>query len=67
MLFSGTVLDNILFGLDLDDKEEEEIRDMVEDAIDQASAQFIRDTDKFPEGYHTVVGERGIKLSGGQK
>ena len=67
MLFSGTVLDNILFGLDLDDKEEEEIRDMVEDAIDQASAQFIRDKDKFPEGYHTVVGERGIKLSGGQK
>ena len=67
MLFSGTVLDNILFGLDLDDKEEEEIRDMVEDAIDQASAQFIRDADKFPEGYHTVVGERGIKLSGGQK
>ena len=67
MLFSGTVLDNILFGLDLDDKKEEEIRDMVEDAIEQASAQFIRDEDKFPDGYHTVVGERGIKLSGGQK
>ena len=67
MLFSGTVLDNILFGIDLDDKKEEEIRDMVEDAIEQASAQFIRDSDKFPDGYHTVVGERGIKLSGGQK
>ena len=38
MLFSGTVLDNILFGIDLDDKKEEEIRDMVEDAIKQASA-----------------------------
>ena len=67
MLFSGTVLDNILFGIDLDDKKEEEIRDMVEDAIEQASAQFIRDVDKFPDGYHTIVGERGIKLSGGQK
>ena len=66
-MFSGTVLENITFGLDLDDKEEEEIREMVEDAIEQASAQFIRDIDKFPDGYDTVVGERGIKLSGGQK
>ena len=66
-MFSGTVFENITFGLDLDDKKEEEIREMVEDAIEQASAEFIRDVDKFPDGYDTVVGERGIKLSGGQK
>jgi ABC-type multidrug transport system fused ATPase/permease subunit len=26
---------------------------------------FIHDLDLFPEGYNTLVGERGIKLSGG--
>ena len=67
VLFSGTILDNITFGLDLEDKSEEDIKQMVDDATEQASAQFILDTDKFPDGYDTVVGERGIKLSGGQK
>jgi len=38
---------------------------MVDEAVDQASAGFIHDTVKFPDGYDSVVGERGMKLSGG--
>jgi ABC-type multidrug transport system fused ATPase/permease subunit len=41
---------------------------MIDDATKSANAyNFIHDEDTFPLGYDTVVGERGIKLSGGQK
>ena len=66
-LFSGTILDNITFGMDLSSKSESQIREMVEQAVEQASATFVYDTNRFPDGFETVVGERGIKLSGGQK
>ena len=58
-------MENITFGIELNEKTEEEIKEMVEEAIEQASATFILDEDKFPDGFDTVVGERGIKLSGG--
>ena len=58
-LFTGTIRDNIAFGRpDATDAE-------VEAAASAAAAHdFIL---SFPDGYQTVVGERGTTLSGGQK
>ena len=68
MLFSGTIRENIPYGLDLDDMEDEDIEELIDDACRQSNAyDFIHDMDLFPLAYETLVGERGIKLSGGQK
>lgn len=60
-LFSRTVRDNITFGVGREVSQEE-----VEAA---ARAAAIHDVivAKFPDGYDTLVGERGTTLSGGQK
>ena len=58
-LFNGTVAENILYG------DVEASRDRVVQAAESAHADdFIRN---LPEGYDTLVGERGVKLSGGEK
>lgn len=58
-LFSGTVLENILYG------KPDATREMAEEAAKKAGAhEFIS---ALPDGYDTYVGERGIMLSGGQK
>jgi ATP-binding cassette subfamily B protein len=58
-LFAGTIRENITFGQQTD-KEDELIR-----AAKDAS---VYDTiQKFPGGFETIVGEKGIILSGGQK
>jgi len=58
-LFNGTVAENILYG------DIEASRDRVVQAAEAAHADdFIRN---LPEGYDTQVGERGVKLSGGEK
>ena len=68
VLFSGTIKDNIVYGCDRSKYTEEELKSAMDDACKQAQAtNFINDPKQFPEGYDTVVGERGIKLSGGQK
>lgn len=68
VLFSGTIQDNILYGLDVSDRPEVEINDMLDEACKNANAySFIHDKALFPEMYQTLVGERGVKLSGGQK
>ena len=58
-LFHGTVAENIAYGMaDLD-------RAAIERAAELAEAlAFI---DALPEGYDTLVGERGQRLSGGQR
>ena len=62
VLFSGSIKENIAYGLDPRIVTQE----MLDEACTQANAYgFIHDKDLFPEGYSTVVGERGVKLSGG--
>lgn len=58
-LFAGTVFENIRYGKP--DACEEEIFE----AAKKANAHdFIL---SLPDGYHTDIGQRGVKLSGGQK
>jgi ATP-binding cassette subfamily B protein len=59
LLFRGTVWENIAYG-----KPDAEIEDTVR-AAEQANAhEFIV---KMPDSYATMVGERGVTLSGGQR
>lgn len=59
LLFNDTIANNIRYGLQDINLEE------IENAAKLANADhFIR---SFPDGYDTIVGDRGIKLSGGEK
>jgi ATP-binding cassette subfamily B protein len=59
MLFGGSIADNIAYGRPGATERE------IVDAAGKANAdEFIA---RFPEGYQTRVGERGIQLSGGQR
>jgi ATP-binding cassette, subfamily B, bacterial MsbA len=59
VLFSGTLEDNIKYG------RADATREQVQAAAEAANAhEFIA---KLPDGYATVVGERGARLSGGQR
>lgn len=59
ILFSGTIRDNITYGID----------DVDEDTLNKVvDAANLRDLiDSLPDGLDTVVGEHGGKLSGGQR
>ncbi|NOU21362.1 MAG: ABC transporter ATP-binding protein, partial [Methyloglobulus sp.] len=57
-LFHRSVRDNIALGADITDAE------LIEVAKKSCSLDFIRD---LPEQFDTMVGERGVKLSGGEK
>ncbi|MGY0055242.1 ABC transporter transmembrane domain-containing protein [Streptomyces sp. LZ34] len=59
LLFSGTVRDNIVYG------RPEATQEQITAAARAAGAdRFIRE---LPDGYETVVGEKGFTLSGGQR
>jgi len=68
VLFSGTIKENIIYGLDIAGHPDEEITTLLDEACKHANAyNFIHDKALFPQMYETLVGERGVKLSGGQK
>ena len=59
MLFSGTIRDNLLWGNP--DASDEELRACLDIA---QTSEFI---ERLPEGWDTIVGQRGHTLSGGQR
>ena len=59
VIFSGTLADNIRYGRP--DASDADVRRAAEAA---AAAEFI---EGLPQGYDTIVGERGTTLSGGQR
>jgi subfamily B ATP-binding cassette protein MsbA len=59
VLFNDTVHNNLLLGRY--DASPDEVRAA---AVNAHADEFIR---SFPQGYDTIVGERGARLSGGQK
>ncbi|BDI33053.1 ABC transporter ATP-binding protein [Capsulimonas corticalis] len=62
MLFGGTIRDNIAYG------NPDATDEMVEQAARAANAHdFISNPNVLPDGYNTIVGERGKQLSGGQR
>jgi ATP-binding cassette subfamily B protein len=58
-LFSVSIRDNIAYG-----KPDAQFEDVQAAAIAAGADEFVR---ALPEGYDTVVGERGFTLSGGQR
>lgn len=63
-LFSDTIRNNIIYGInDISDK------NLIEKKINQAIevAHLTPDLENFPSGIDTIIGEKGITISGGQK
>ncbi|MCS7463922.1 ABC transporter ATP-binding protein/permease [Paenibacillus doosanensis] len=59
VLFTGTVAENIRWG-----KEDATMEEVVRAAEIAEAHPFVS---SFPEGYDTVLGQRGVNFSGGQK
>lgn len=59
ILFSGTIMENVSWGKP--DATEKEVMEAAK------KAQIHESIMRFPEGYQTRVGQRGVNLSGGQK
>lgn len=59
VIFSSSAMDNIRYGKP--DASDEEVRAAARAAF---ADEFIV---QLPEGYHTYLGERGVRLSGGQR
>ena len=60
-LFSDSIENNIAFGLNKEDFNEDEIKTTAE------SAGLLNEIETFNDSFQTKIGERGVTLSGGQK
>lgn len=59
VLFNDTIAYNIQYG---------DLAATMDDVVEAAKQASIHETImRFPDGYDTIVGERGLKLSGGEK
>jgi len=58
-LFDGTIADNIAYA-----RREAKREEIVAAARAAHAAEFI---DACPDGYETLIGERGVRISGGQR
>lgn len=64
-LFSGSILENISYGLGSEELTEEERLARCAEAVKLANVNFL---DNLPNGIHTLIGQGGsTQLSGGQK
>ena len=61
ILYSGTVRENILYGLDRDKVDENQFLKVAE--LSRVS-EFVNN---LPDGFETLIGEHGDRMSGGQK
>ncbi|MCZ2265077.1 ABC transporter ATP-binding protein, partial [Isoptericola sp. QY 916] len=61
VLFEGTIRENVAYGLDDDAAADDRVRAALRDAN---ALEFV---DALPDGWDTVVGQRGARLSGGQR
>lgn len=58
-LFSGTIAENIAYGMP-----DATIEEIIKSAIDANAHDFIT---RLPSGYNTPIGEHGVRLSGGER
>ncbi|MFH1860535.1 MAG: ABC transporter ATP-binding protein [bacterium] len=58
-LFSGSIAENIAYGMP-----DASIKEIIESAITANAHDFITN---LPSGYHTPIGEHGVRLSGGER
>lgn len=58
-VFDGTIYENLIYALD-----QEPTKEKIEKAIADAKCEFIQE---FEHGWETEIGERGVRLSWGQK
>lgn len=60
-LIDESIRDNIAFGIDVDKIDEKRIWEVLEEA------QLKEFVEELPEGLDTTIGDRGVRISGGQR